>query len=1169
MVARLEVRFDRRLEDACDALAQHVRAARAARGPLDPVTLWVPSVTVGAYAKMALSRHLEIAAQIRSQTILSGLSRLGAERDPPLTLLGAPALRGAILAFLHDAARMAEPVMAPVARWIGGGDTQARRRSELAAQLAQLFDAYLIARPQWLAELRAGLAARPSAPDRSPTEAWQLALLDHALAATPALALPAFVDRLLDSGDLPEEIHVLGWSVLPVGVVDALTRLGERTQVLVYAPNPSRALWADPSIRRRELESVLLAESGRALRELVLTWSARTDQDAGDLAAPAAPATTLLGHLHNCLDEAQDSPWSGARDDSITVVAAPGVRREVEMVAQQIWRALADSNRADPPAQRLTLDRIAVYYVDREDRAYATHLDAVLGEAHELPRRLTDTPLSRETPVVGAVRALLDVPLGQRTRPEILGVLTHPLVRGRWPDVDAGEWLDWCAATGVIRGTDARDLEGSYVEGQRLYHWDQGLSRVALGTLGEGSPVLAEPDGTALLPPPIEGTRSRAAGRLVLLARSLLADARWAEEAELTVAEWVRFLGEYVAAYVTPPDQSAAAALRACLAAIAGCTAVDAGAAKVPYRVAHDLAVEAIDALTARRGAELAGGIHVAPLQVGRVVPFELVFVLGLDAARFPARARSGDLDLRPRKNEDPRAPQVTEVGLDATPDDRDRAAFLEVIGAARRRLVLSWESRDAITGEEKPCSPLVAHLLRWSRAVHEDGAIAVQHLPIRRTIAPLLAAVRDAEVPADAPSPLDGTTARAVRAIGAEVRAEALGRAFAAANEGRRPKPNEVRAAIAAAPESARSELEEALAVVPLPEPIATGPDQAVEQLRIPLARIRDFIACPLQGAAKFALQMEEDESDDSLHLDVEPLASGRFPRAHALRTLLSHALAELEVRQQLHQQLARLAGDRQGRGDAPTGVFGRVEQGLDQHVVEAWLEHVSGVLGDAPLRPVAFGSPMARGPLTQVLPPIVLEVGHPRAQRVIVTGQTSTASLEPRASVLANIRSGSDVRIPDVLRAFLDHVLLTLALGPVEAHQLHVLFTTTGGKVTPRSETLGGITVDEARTFLVQVVSAMLDPPRDVLFPIEAAQEVQSGGGVDQVDIEDAVDVFRERLLFDEMNSISSRYGPVRDPAARPAPDPDLAQQMMARLQLLFRSAPFLVKKKRGADA
>ena len=1102
----LEVDRVPRLEDAAALLAERVDRARRAQGPLEPVVVWTPSRTVGAFLKMRLADALQVAANIETSTILKGLDALGA---PDLVRLDGALLRGRVLALLHDPEVLAGEVMAPVVRWIGTGESDARdrRRSELAAALGRAFEGYLVARPRWLAKRR-------NEP-QSESERWQMVLFERAITGpssgappetgTTALPLETFVARIVER-PLPQEIHVVGWSTMPYGVARALERLAEKTTVRVYSPDPSRGFWSDPSVPIEDLvdDSLVLSRAGPALRELMHRFPTEGG-DAGDAREPA----TLLANLQASLDEGRDLPWPGPLDGTLQIWASPGIRREVEAVAQEIWRRMAET-------PGLTFDQIAVYYVDREDQPYAPHIRAVFDEAHRIPHRIAEAPLSGESPVVGIAQKLIDLPLGTRTRPEVLGVLTDPLVGGAWHDVDPAEWIKWCDAVGIIRGTDARDLAGTYVEDQPLYHWDQGLGRIALGALTEALPI--------------PGSRLTSAGRLVLMARSLLADAAWAQSTTRPLAEWIRFIGTLVTTYLTPRDEAETRALRACLAAIAQCAKVDAGAAQVSYRIARDLVEEALDGLIAPSGAELAARVHVAPLGTGKIVPFAHVFVIGLGGSAFPSKAGSGDLDLRPRfAGESSKEEDVAEARLDASADDRDRAAFIEVLWSARERLVLSWESRDAITGEEKTPSSLVSDLMRWVRKVSQKPFDPKQ-LPLRRH-----------EV-----DPADVVGRLALPSVAKESRAQALG--FQA---GRSITPLRTRIE-SAEPAPRRGALGDALGLVPLgTSPTKKEPTKARV---VKLSQLRKFLECPLQGSATFALGMRGDDDDDVIAMTEEPLQSPHISRVSALREIFVRAASEVPTLADVEAVFARVQQEswdkRVAQARAPAAVLGEVERAREFQAVKIWLK----ILGKnreqhfgTRFERVVLGAPEDATLPALVLPPIRIEL---KDGPVDVVGSTELMSRgATRLGIYPSFpRWGTKKQ--DRLRALLDHLVATIALGSMAKYELFILAVNAEKKPSSDPVKLAAISPEYARQYLKDLVEDLLDGSFDYLFPFDSAV-------IDVIDdfksLEDAVEAVRDQ--FDAPGGKpASAYGPIRDAASRPTPPQDVADRIIRRRFLRF---------------
>ena len=98
---------------------------------------------------------------------------------------------------------------------------------------------------------------------------------------------------------------------------------------------------------------------------------------------------------------------------------------------------------------------------------------------------MIDLPLAGECQVIEALLLLLALPLGDFTRPEVLKVLTHPAVRDRFPEADVNRWRDWCLRLEIVHGADRLDHDGTYID-REMFHWEQGLRRLVLGTLMSG-----------------------------------------------------------------------------------------------------------------------------------------------------------------------------------------------------------------------------------------------------------------------------------------------------------------------------------------------------------------------------------------------------------------------------------------------------------------------------------------------------------------------------------------------------------------------------------------------------------------------------------------------------------------------------------------------------------
>ena len=325
---------------------------------------------------------------------------------------------------------------------------------------------------------------------------------------------------------------------------------------------------------------------------------------------------------------------------------------------------------------------------------YQAHIRAVFEELHGIPYNMIDLPLAGECRVIEALLMLLAMPTGEFTRPEVLKILTHPAVRARFSEANVNRWRDWCLGLEIVRGADHIDHDGTYID-RELFHWEQGLKRLVLGAFMTGSQNgddRAYRLGNAEYLPYDQPADALAdVGRLLVLMRSLVADARFACSAQLTMTQWSAFFARMVSAYLAADTDSEERALSQCLQQIEQLRALDVHGRAVSYRIACESLREALMGLTGARGHYLADGVVVSPLLEMRSLPFRVVFLCGLGEGQFPAVDGPNPLDLTLAHRQ----------AGDVSPRERDKYLFLETIVCARERLYLSYVGRDALTGDD------------------------------------------------------------------------------------------------------------------------------------------------------------------------------------------------------------------------------------------------------------------------------------------------------------------------------------------------------------------------------------------------------------------------------------------------------------------------------------
>jgi exodeoxyribonuclease V gamma subunit len=1213
----IHVHYSNRTEELLAALAAHLRAeARGASGgtpfeaAFSPARLVVPNRNVETYVKLGLAEAHGIAAHIEVSFLRGFLARVAECVVPGGRVVDLLQLEGHLFTLLHDEAFLAQPALLPVREdLLAAGAAPAavdRRRCQLAAELAKLFDEYAGARPELLSAWAAG---RGHFAEGVPAalEAWQRALWAAVFGAgglTEArsrrdggrwLPLPALLAEAEALG-LPRggrALHVFGVSYMARGYHRMLAALGRAGEVRIYTLNPCREFWEDvetvAELRRRlkkdarrtlfpsrlearqggllidedplglvsEGENLALRLWGRPGRENVRLLGQQTDGDFDGRFQPSG-AATLLGRLQDdILDRvARTSPDPALRaDGTIAVLRCPGLRRELEVVAAEIWRLV----RADPS---LRFNDIAVVVPESRKEAYLSHVGAVFREAAELPHNVADLPLAGHR-LGEAVELLLALPLGTFSRRDLLPLVTHPSVLARFPEASAADCIRLCEELGIVHGADHQDHAGTYIE-RDLYNWDQGLRRLALGALmtgpraGDETPL--ETDEQAYLPADLPADAQAGALSFALLVRSLIADARFAAGGDgaprlRPLPEWLELIRGMLASYLVPADDDEEALLGRCLRALQELDEVEVGA-PVSYLVAADLARRAFARIGGTRGSYLARGVTVASFVPMRAIPFRAVFVVGLGHGLFPAGPRRGQLDLR----------EVRRAPGDVSPREQDLYLFLETLLCARERLVLSYVARDELTGAALPPSSVLLEL----RELLGQGYLLPDELErLFAAPAPPLRRYDDADR-------LDAAPLARRESV-----AKRLGLSLRAALPPGAALPD-LAALRRALPEAVRGRLEARLA--------AHGPPPARarerERLVVSLAAIRQFLEDPLQGSARFRLRMREvDDGDDQLEREDEPFETGALDRAELLREALVEALLAAPGVPSLGAVVAghrRVTLREELAGRLPTGLFRLAERAGQESILKGWLQQLQAFTGEGPFqRGVTRFGPGGSGALSgaahwlgrdgvaRVCEPLRLELagadGRPLAVEIVGRTEllvTPGAPGAAPASVNFVCRSRDEQKDRERLRGFVDHLALSAA-GLSTGRHGAVTIWARGPKHRTLSSLFRPVSSARARAYLAAIVTDMITGARDAagrptgvhdyLLPFEGVMDADKSGRPVAEEVERLRDAYFEKP---NLLGFSTVWGPVPEAVERHDPPPQAeAERMVAeRFGLYF---------------
>lgn len=693
-------------------------------GPLCPEPIVVGSRAMAVWLKQRLAEHFGAWAHphfpFPRRFIEDAMAAvLGPEPAEQAQTWSRARLGWAIQAELPG--KMTDPRYEPLARYLAD-DPRAHASYGLAEQIADVFDQYLVFRPDMVLGWQRG----------RDDDDWQADLwrtLTQRLGPTHLASLSVELEQALRSPSSAEHLHeafggrvcAFGVSTLPPLMLQLLDRLSAHLDVHLLVVSPSREYWAEIRSQRESLraarqhESValpeapegnpLLASFGTVGRDFQRVLEGQIDYDeSADNLYLEPPGSHALSQLQGDVLHLQrrGTPELPAlplfpQDASLAVHACHSPMREVEVLHDQLLALLSGPD-APPPHE------VVVLMTDVE--TYAPLVEAVFERDRSdpgfIPYCIADRSARSESPVVEAFYRLLEMVGGRLTASEILDLLALSAVQRRFElsadDVD--RIAQWITESGVRWGIDGRHRSD---HGQPRYEentWRFGLRRLLLGYAmrGHGRETYA-----GVLPyDEVEGGEAVVLGKLAQLCDELFTRLTRLEQPR-PPEQWRAELSGLLDALL---DASGDAAydhqrLRTAIdAALADAEAVGFTAAVDGQTVRRHIEAHLSDDHQAR--GFLSGGVTFCAMLPLRSLPFSTVCLLGMSDGSFPRPTRRVSFDriaIRPRPGDRSRRAE-------------DRYLFLEAVLMARDRLWVTYVGQSIVDNASRPPSVALAELL-------------------------------------------------------------------------------------------------------------------------------------------------------------------------------------------------------------------------------------------------------------------------------------------------------------------------------------------------------------------------------------------------------------------------------------------------------------------------
>lgn len=642
-------------------------------------------------------------------------------------------------------------------------DSDKRKLFQLSSKAADLFDQYLVYRPDWLAQWETGHLVE----GLGEAQAWQAPLWKALVEYTDELGQPRwhranlyqrFIETLESATTcppgLPSRVFICGISALPPVYLQALQALGKHIEIHLLFTNPCRYYWGDikdpaylaklltrqrrHSFEDRELPlfrdsenagqlfnsdgeqdvgNPLLASWGKLGRDYIYLLSDLESSQELDAFVDVTP-DNLLHNIQSDILELENRAVAGVNieefsrsdnkrpldplDSSITFHVCHSPQREVEVLHDRLLAMLEE----DPT---LTPRDIIVMVADID--SYSPFIQAVFGSApadRYLPYAISDRRARQSHPVLEAFISLLSLPDSRFVSEDVLALLDVPVLAARFDITEEGlRYLrQWVNESGIRWGIDDDNVRELELPATGQHTWRFGLTRMLLGyamesAQGEWQSVLPYDESSGLI--------AELVGHLASLLMQLNIWRRGLAQ-ERPLEEWLPVCRDMLNAFFLPDAETEAAMTlieqqwQAIISEGLGAQYGDA----VPLSLLRDeLALRLDQERISQRF--LAGPVNICTLMPMRSIPFKVVCLLGMNDGVYPRQLAPLGFDLMSQKPK----------RGDRSRRDDDRYLFLEALISAQQKLYISYIGRSIQDNSERFPSVLVQELIDYIGQSH------------------------------------------------------------------------------------------------------------------------------------------------------------------------------------------------------------------------------------------------------------------------------------------------------------------------------------------------------------------------------------------------------------------------------------------------------------------
>lgn len=671
----------------------------------------------------------------------------------------------------------------PLRDYLADDGADRLKRYQLCLKIADLYDQYLVYRPDWILAWEQGEDQLPDTDIRG--QNWQPKLWRALVARSAACGESPYhranlQQALLDLAQQPaiagETIIVFGISALPRQQLEVMQALAQHNQVIIYWLNPSEHYWGDV-VDNKTRSRALVEDSEQADyldvgNPLLSAWG-KMGRDFLDMLIDLQPQQlddfycpeprSMLAHIqqeimqlthrgsmeplspNELLSNGQAYPKIALcnQDNSLRLMLCHSKVRELEVLHDQLLHRFKQDPSLEPSDVIVMVPNIA---------DYAAVIDGVFGSVPGdlyIPYAISDQTTDQAS-ILSHFCRLMGLHRSRLTLAEILDLLQAPAVLRKF-ELNEDEFnriAHWLQDAGVRWGLSGADKQRWQVpqEGQNSLLF--GLRRLLSGYAMAADGLWLAHSLDIAPYADIEGQNAEALGKFYLFVEQLQACVDFCQSL-MSVELKIKQAEAWTQRFYQPDDQESSLLniLREKLVEI------QQRAAGYTDDMSQAILLQEIQQALEEKGVGqgfLAGKVNFCTLMPMRSIPFKQVCVLGLNDGDYPRQSTSTGFDLiangRSRKGDRSRR-------LD------DRYLFLEAILSAREQLYLSYVARSQKDNSPKPPSILVQELLVYCQQVfclqgqrglqvEQSEHNVIQHLSCEQHLLPFDANYFNSQIP-------------------------------------------------------------------------------------------------------------------------------------------------------------------------------------------------------------------------------------------------------------------------------------------------------------------------------------------------------------------------------------------------------------------------------------